>query len=129
LHSAEIYDIFAQNYLTVRDKFDFVDCKFKKAEETTAQLTISVDGKNKKLTAVGNGRLDAVSNALREFFGVEYVLTGYEQHALTTTSKSQAISYVGIEANGKTFWGAGIDDDIMTSSIKAIISAVNNLMA
>ena len=129
LHSAEIYDIFAQNYLTVRDKFDFVDCKFKKAEETTAQLTISVDGKNKKLTAVGNGRLDAVSNALREFFGVDYVLTGYEQHALTTTSKSQAISYVGIEANGKTFWGAGIDDDIMTSSIKAIISAVNNLMA
>ena len=85
------------------------------------------DGKKSLVKANGNGRLDAVSNALKTFLDADYVLTGYEQHALSDTSRSQAISYVGIESAGKSFWGAGIDDDIIKSSYKALVSAVNNL--
>lgn len=77
----------------------------------------------------GNGRLDAVSNALKALFGVEYVLTGYEQHALSDRSDSKAISYVGVETDKGTFFGAGVDDDIIKSSYKALTSAVNNLLS
>ena len=90
---------------------------------------MSVGGKNSTVTAEGNGTLDAVSNAVKEYFGLDYAVTGYEQHALTDGSRSQAISYVGVESGGKTYWGAGIDDDIIKSSYKALASAVNNLMA
>lgn len=129
LHSDEIYRIFAENYLENRDNFNVVDCIFKKGISVIANLTLSVGGKVKKLNAEGNGRLDAVFNGLKSYFGIDdCVLTGYEQHALTTTSKSQAVAYVGVEYNGKTIWGAGIDDDVMTSSIKAVVSAVNNIL-
>jgi 2-isopropylmalate synthase len=54
---------------------------------------------------------------------------GYEQHALTESSRSKAISYLGVQnAEGVIFWGAGIDDDIIKSSYKALVSAVNNML-
>ena len=81
------------------------------------------------VTAEGNGRLNAVSNALKSFLGVPYKLTDYEEHALTERSSSKAISYVGIEYGDKPYWGAGVDEDIITSSVKALVAAINNLLA
>ena len=81
------------------------------------------------VTAEGNGRLNAVSNALKKFLGVEYTLTDYEEHALTRRSSSKAISYVGIQRGEDTFWGAGIDEDIITSSVKALVAAINNMLS
>ena len=85
-------------------------------------------GQNSVVISKGNGRLDAVSNALKALFGIEYSLISYEQHALSDGSASKAISYVGVEANGSAFFGAGIDDDIIKSSYKALVSAVNNML-
>ena len=81
------------------------------------------------MTAGGNGRLDAVSNALKKALGADYTLTDYEEHALSQRSSSRAISYVGIESGGKKFWGAGVDEDIITSSVKALVTAINNMLS
>jgi 2-isopropylmalate synthase len=52
----------------------------------------------------------------------------YKEHAQETGSKSQAVSYIGITAlDGSVYWGCGIDVDIMTSSVKALFSAVNQM--
>ena len=52
---------------------------------------------------------------------------GKDQHALEQGSTSRAISYVGLKwGSGTITWGAGTDTDVMTSSVKALISAVNN---
>lgn len=79
------------------------------------------------MQAVGNGRLDAVSNALKKHFGAAYTLTTYEQHSLGEQSTSKALSFVGVEGDGKTGWGAGIDEDIIQSSFEALCAALNNL--
>ena len=80
--------------------------------------------------AVGNGRLDAVSNALRSYTGADFNINAYTEHALEVGSASKAVSYVEIIAgNGESFWGTGIDNDIITSSVKALVSAVNNMLA
>lgn len=71
--------------------------------------------------------LDAVSNALKQYQKVDYELTYYEQHSLGTVSTAQAISYVGLTFAGKVYWGAGIDEDIIKSSILALVVAVNRL--
>lgn len=125
----DIYNIFKQLYLDARQKFDIAECHFKQIDGIQTEVTLLTGGKKQVVRAGGNGRLDAVSNAIKEYFKADYTLTDYEQHALSTSSRSRAISYVGIESGGKTYWGAGIDEDIIKSSYKALASAVNNLLA
>ena len=92
----------------------------------SVKLIVEIDGEDKELTATGNGRLDAVSNAVKKQLGIKFSDLTYEEHALTKGSSSQAITYVSIMLdNGKKVWGAGIDDDIIASSIKALFSAIN----
>ncbi len=126
LKSPEIYEVFKDKFLDNRRVFDIAEAHYKQVNGIEAFVTLSVDGKKADVEAHGNGRLDAVSNAVKKYFGVNYVLSGYEQHALTSGSTSQAISYVGVEKDGKVYWGAGVHDDIITSSIRALVSAVNN---
>ena len=128
LKPAQVYEIFVKNYLSPRGKFDITECHFRQTEGIEATVTVNYGKENTTVTAVGNGRLDAVSNALKALFNAEYTLIGYEQHALEDGSRSQAISYVGVESGGRTFWGAGVDDDIIKSSYKALVSAVNNML-
>ena len=127
LKAPEIYEVFRDKFLANRPFFDVTEVHYRQYEGIEATVTVLRGGEKTNVEAHGNGRLDAVSNALKKYFGITYVLSGYEQHALTEGSTSQAISYVGVEKNGKTFWGAGVHDDIITSSIHALVSAVNNL--
>ena len=128
LKPLEVYEVFSENYLQPRGRFDIEECHFRQTDGIEATASVIYDGKKTTVVSSGNGRLDAVSNALKKLFGLDYLLTGYEQHALTDGSRSQAISYVGVEKGGKIFWGAGVDDDVIKSSYKALISAVNNLL-
>ncbi|MDE7306613.1 MAG: 2-isopropylmalate synthase, partial [Clostridia bacterium] len=129
LHADELYKIFEDNFVNCRKSFDITDCRFKQDDGIQAEVTIKSGKSFNEVSAHGNGRLDAVSNAIKKRFNIDYTLTGYEQHALSQTSRSKAISYVGAQdGEGNIFWGAGVDDDIITSSYKALVSAVNNLM-
>jgi 2-isopropylmalate synthase len=128
LKPVEIYQIFEVNYLESREKFDIPECHFKQVNGIEASVTIDYGTDVAIVGAIGNGRLDAVSNAIKSLFGLNYTLTGYEQHALSDGSGSKAISYIGAEYGDKIYWGAGIDDDIIKSSYKALVSAINNLM-
>lgn len=129
LKPKEIYDVFEAYYLENRVKFDITECHFKQVNGINARVTIDYGKDVAVVDANGNGRLDAVSNAIKALFGLDYTLILYEQHAISDKSSSKAISYVGVESGGKNYWGAGIDDDIIKSSYKALISAVNNLMS
>ena len=84
------------------------------------------DGAFETVVAEGNGRLDAVSNALKKAHNLEFHLTTYQEHALSKSTSSEAIAYVGIEdKNGNASWGAALDPDIIRASIDALISAIN----
>jgi 2-isopropylmalate synthase len=77
----------------------------------------------------GNGRLDCVSSAIKEVTGKIFVLENYVEHALEEKSSSKAASYICVVSEGKSYWGAGIHTDIMTSSVRALVSAVNRLLS
>ena len=68
-----------------------------------------------------------MSNAVKVYFGISYELSVYEEHAISKGSSSRAASYVGIIKDGKMFWGVGIDEDIIKSSIAALVRAANKL--
>lgn len=129
LKPVDIYDVFEKNYLENHVVFDITECHFKQTDGIEATVTICMDGSQSTVISKGNGRLDAISNAVKALFGVDYSLVDYEQHALSDGSASKAISYVGVEADGTVCFGAGVDDDIIKSSYKALTSAVNNLLS
>ena len=92
----------------------------------TATVTVSCGGTAITRETAGNGRLDAVSNAVKEALGISYTIVTYKEHALENGSSSEAAAYVGIETSDGIFWGAGIDTDIIVASVNALVSAINN---
>ena len=126
LSPKEVLDVFTENYVNINSCLKLVDYHFVRTPEINVTLTVEIDGETKELKAVGNGRLDAVSNAVKKQLGIEFSELTYEEHALTKGSSSQAITYVSItKPDGKKVWGAGIHDDIIASSINALFSAIN----
>lgn len=123
-----IYSIFEARYLRYQDLFTIVDCHFTQKEGITAEIIIRSDGKETTVTAAGNGRIDAVSNAIKQYFQLSYELAVYEEHALTRGSSSKAVAYIGVCRGGKTDWGVGIDEDIVRASIHALVVAVNHCL-
>ena len=122
-----VYQIFSDHYINTKSIFHIDECHFKQVDGITAEVTINHAGESKVITSNGNGRLDAVSNAIKQYFNISYELSFYEEHSLTKGSSSKAVAYVGIICNGKTFWGVGIDPDIIRASIEALIFAVNKI--
>nr|WP_297765291.1 2-isopropylmalate synthase [uncultured Butyrivibrio sp.] len=127
LSPARIYQIFEDKYVHNDNIFKITACHFKQIDGILAEVTISHADKEHVIEANGNGRLDAVSNAIKQYFNVSYELSTYEEHALSRGSSSKACTYVGITHNGKKYWGVGIDEDIIRSSINALVIAVNQV--
>ena len=122
----EVLKVFTENYININNHIKLIDYHFVRTPEIKVMLTVEIDGEVKELTAGGNGRLDAVSNAVKKQLNIQFSELTYEEHALTKGSASQAITYVSITLpNGKKVWGAGIHDDIIASSIRALFSAIN----
>lgn len=126
LSPKEVLQVFTDTYVNINDHIRLIDYHFVRTPEMHAIVTVEIDGEKQELSAKGNGRLDAVSNAVKKQLGIAFSDLTYEEHALTRGSSSQAISYVSIlPENGKRVWGAGIHDDIIASSINALFSAIN----
>lgn len=123
----DIYQIFEEHYINQTGTFSIPDCHFTQKNGIQAEITMEQNGEKCVINAAGNGRLDAVSNAIKTHFGITYELSVYEEHAISKGSSSKAAAYVGISKDGKMYWGVGIDEDIMTSSVAALVSAANKL--
>lgn len=121
----EIFDIFKEEYVNRDDSIKLVEFHFKQIDGIDTEITLIYNGETKVYHGHGNGRLDAISNAIMKHFDIEFSLVSYEEHALTGGSNSQACAYVGIESAGKVTWGAGIKSDIIDASVYALVSALN----
>ena len=130
LSPEEVYDIFLKDFVNVRDKLSVLDVSYSDthAEVVDAKVEMEYNGERQTIFIQGNGRLDCVSNAIKKVTGRAYVLETYVSHALEEKSTSKAASYISIVEGNKTHWGVGIHSDIMTSSIRALVSAVNRSM-
>lgn len=122
-----VYEIFEDNYLDYTPAFHVDECHFKQVQGIMAEVTISCGEKKTIVDANGNGRLDAVSNTIKQFFNISYELSVYEEHALSKGSSSKAMAFVAVSCEGKTYWGAGKDEDIIKASIHALVVAVNKI--
>lgn len=129
LSPKEVFDIFYDAYVNLEDPIRLSDYHYTRNGGIHATLTIEQNGETKEITGTGNGRLDAVSNAIRENLGIRFSNLTYKEHALEEGSSSQAVAYVSITGeDGQIYWGVGIQDDIIYASVKALFSAVNRMI-
>lgn len=93
-----------------------------------ATVTLDYNGHLTTVEAKGNGRLDAVSNAIKTVTGNIFTLDSYNEHSIERKqSDDTAAAYVGIvDKNGNKYWGVGTNHDIINASVKALASAINN---
>ncbi|WP_027397227.1 2-isopropylmalate synthase [Anaerovibrio lipolyticus] len=128
----EIYQIFHDNYVNVETPYKLIDFTLRKDVDGSrcGVVDLEIDGKMVTFNARGNGRLDAVSNAIQENTDIKYTDLTYSEHALEIGANSRAMAYIGITGtDGKITWGAGMDTDIITASIMALFSAMNRMKA
>ena len=127
LHPDEIFELFKKRFENIVEPYNIVEVHFQQKDGITTQVTSTFHGEKVTKEATGNGRLDAVSNALKKAYGLDYQLVTYQEHALEKSSSSRAIAYVGIQTpEGKMAWGAAVDPDIIRASIDALVTAINN---
>ncbi|HEY7173473.1 MAG TPA: alpha-isopropylmalate synthase regulatory domain-containing protein, partial [Micromonosporaceae bacterium] len=125
---ALMWDIFAREYL--------VDHRVEPRVVIESYTTATVDGKVEisaagtvggqptTLAGVGNGPIDALTNALSDV-GVRIRVLDYAEHALSSGGDAQAAAYVEADVDGDVRWGVGVDQNIVTASLRAVASAVN----
>ena len=129
LSHEEIRDIFLTQYVNIDTPIDFGKYDFTDKAIMYADIELRLNGQTTRMHINGNGRLNTVTKALQKLLNRELHVLTYEEHALNSGSTAQAISYVGVygDDENRVFWGAGIDNDIIDSSMKALLSAVNRL--
>ena len=129
LTAHEIQEIFNKSYVNVFDSLKINSFTFgKNADEAMVTLEVNYKGKNLILEGFGKGKFEAVTKALKNYFNsFDFKDLTYDEHSIGTGSDSHAITYLSFNNNDKKVWGVGIDDDILTSSIYALFSAINRM--
>ncbi|MBK9011882.1 2-isopropylmalate synthase [Novosphingobium sp.] len=129
LFADDIWDVFQRTYkLSTPQHFQLVDYEESKAADGTRVFAgkIELDGKEQSVSGRGNGLISSVVTTLRDSFGVQLEVKDYTEHAMTAGSDARAAAYVEcVTPDGKTIWGVGIDEDIATASVRAVLSAAN----
>lgn len=130
--SDELYGLFCKTYMDHEERFALKEIDYKLSGngiEAIVSLRDKKTGKTEILQGAGNGRIDAVAKAVREHYGIAYIVNDYAQHILSEGSSSKAMAYISIRVAGQSYWGAGIHDDSTTAAIKALSSALNSYFA
>ncbi|MGX7925989.1 2-isopropylmalate synthase [Tsuneonella sp. HG094] len=134
LNATDIWLAFRETYHvgTAERPFQLVNYEESRAADGTRVFagTISVEGKAQTVSGRGNGLISSVVATVREAFGVDLEVLDYSEHALKAGSDARAATYVLCAGpGGKQVWGCGIDEDVATASVRAILSAANSAVA
>jgi 2-isopropylmalate synthase len=134
LNAADIWQVFRESYYVKVDKrrFRLVDFEETRASDGTRLFagTIEVDGKPQSVSGRGKGLISSVLTTLKQTFGLELEVLDYTEHALGAGTDARAATYLECAtAEGRTVWGVGIDEDVASASVRAILSAANSAVS
>ena len=128
---ATILDEFVKEYLTLKTPYEFLRARAEDYgdSDTKVELNFIHDGMLETVTAVGNGPLDAVKQAMQQTVGVDVSILDYTQHALGEGSHAKAAAYICMrdEKTGNVTYGVGVSSNITRAGMRAVFSALNRL--
>lgn len=129
LQAADIWDVFRKAYrLEDGQRFQLIDWDEAKGPDNTRVFAgkIGVDGKEQSVSGRGNGLISSVTATIADSFGVQLDVRDYAEHSMGKSTDARAAAYVECALpDGRTVWGVGIDEDVATASVRAVLSAAN----
>lgn len=134
LTSVDIWAAFQSDYLQPTEPFRFIEHRTAPGSHTggTCKLTATIreNGQERLISGKGNGPIDAFTDALNRHCGLDLRVVDYHEHAIGAGANATAVSYVEIRMDGEpeVRFGVGIDSNIVTASLNAVISAVNRAL-
>ncbi|MFM5929464.1 MAG: 2-isopropylmalate synthase [Novosphingobium sp.] len=131
LQATDIWEVFRKVYrLDEPQHFALVDYEESKAPDGARLFAgkIGVDGREQSVSGRGNGLISSVCATLADSFGVKIEVRDYSEHAMGSGADARAAAYVECAGpDGQVIWGVGIDEDVATASVRAVLSAANAL--
>ncbi|HEX7752785.1 MAG TPA: 2-isopropylmalate synthase [Novosphingobium sp.] len=130
LQASDIWDVFRRIYKLDGGHFELQDYEETKAADGSRVFAgkIGVDGQVRSVSGRGNGLLSSVVATLADSFGVALEVRDYSEHAMAKGSDARAAAYVEcVTADGRTVWGVGVDEDVATAGVRAVLSAANGV--
>ena len=125
----EIWDQFRNHYLTVTKPYELVSFTTSQnaegADRSRLSATIRVDGEEQTVSGEGGGSVEAFANAINEAMSTDVRVLDYHEHAIGSGTDAQAVCYMELQVGETELWGVGVHSDIVTASLRAIISGVN----
>jgi 2-isopropylmalate synthase len=128
LQASDIWDVFQRVYNLEGGRFELLDYEETKGADGSRIFAgqIGVDGKVQSVSGRGNGLLSSVVATIAEAFGVQLEIRDYSEHALSHGSDARAAAYLECTTpDGRTIWGVGVDEDVATAGVRAVLSAAN----
>jgi 2-isopropylmalate synthase len=126
MRAEDLWAIFTETYLENADQVAYAEHHlFEHGDQQGLQLGVTRGGRQEALRGIGNGPIDAALHALAP----DARLLGYEERAIGQGSDARAVAFIELQGEGAAgaVFGVGIDGSIVTASVKAIVSAVNQL--
>lgn len=128
--SADIVNIFEQEYFSVNSPFAYQSSKLKNYDDSQHQVEIIIfaqhENKTVEITGTGNGPIDAAAHALSQYANVNISVVDYSEHSVGEGSDVNAVCYVEVKVDGnRPTYGVGKDSNIIAAAIKALINGVN----
>ena len=126
----EMWKVFSDEYLAPAS-IELVGHEISHSGDAdTIMAQLRVDGEDVSIKGTANGPIAAFVNGLRDELGIEIDVVDYSEHAVTAGAGANAVAYVETKSPaGVTRWGVGIDESILTASLRAVVSAINGRRA
>jgi 2-isopropylmalate synthase len=130
LHASDIWGAFEAHYCLGADQpYKLID--YQESGPAGSRVfvgKIALDGEARSVSGRGNGLISSVLAALRDELGIDLEVVDYSEHAIGAGTDVHAAAYVECKtADGRTLFGVGLDEDVATASVQAILSAANGL--
>ncbi|MEL7445289.1 MAG: 2-isopropylmalate synthase [Pseudomonadota bacterium] len=130
LNAQDIWEAFKATYhvQTSEKHFQLVDYEESRASDGTRIFVgkIAVDGGEQSVSGRGNGLISSVVSTIEQAFDLDLKVLDYTEHALGSGRDARAAAYLKCESDGRIIWGCGIDQDVATASVRAVLSAANS---
>lgn len=128
LKPSEVADIFKSEYINIESPLRLQSFTFDKSGgDVLLSMRLDNGGRDEVIIGNGNGQFDAAVSALKRAKNIDFTTSLYSEHAIAQGSDALAAAYVGLMRDGVTYYAVGVDADIMTASVKALIGAVNKI--
>jgi 2-isopropylmalate synthase len=126
LTADDLYEVFRANYLAVTEPYELISYRHE-ADESGDRLVAQVrsSGEALELDGSGNGPIASLVHGFSETLGFPIRVLDYHEHAMSGGEDARAAAYVEADVDGEPVWGVGIHESIVTSSLRAVVNAVN----